>query len=140
MDRTFQARVDLGYWVLTAVTSILMFYTFWVHAVVVAVILALAVILEIEAVVHTHYVVTADGKLIANGGRFARCREADISRVELARSTRRLSFAQPVLSVNVLELVSRKGNRKIKLCVSPQNEEAFIACLQKHNPSIEVML
>ncbi len=139
MDRTFQARVDLGYWMLTAVTSILMFYTFWVHEAVIAVVLALAVILEIEAVVHTHYVVTADGKLIASGGRFARCREADISRVELVRCTRSLTFGQPVLSVKVLELVWRKGNRKIRLYVSPRNEEAFIACLQKHNPSIEVV-
>lgn len=117
-----------------------MLYTFWTHVVWVAIILALAVILEIEALVHTHYVVTADGKLLLNGGRFSHSREMEISSVILVRQTRRLTIAQPVLSISVLELVFRQGGYERTVCVSPRNVDAFIACLQRRNPAIEVML
>ena len=57
MDRTFQSKVDKWYWMILAISSLFLFYCFWVHLVLLALLGGLVVVFEIEMVVHTRYVV-----------------------------------------------------------------------------------
>ena len=53
-----------------AVTAFLLFDFFWLHYTLLAVLLAICMIFEIEMLVHTRYVVTEDGMLRIESGRF----------------------------------------------------------------------
>ena len=138
-DRTFHSRVGGWYWAVIGVTSGLLLYFFWVHAVVCAVALALVLILEIEMLVHTCYVVTGKGVLRIESGRFSRSGRIEVESIMSARRVRKVAFFVPALSFHMLELTYRGGGKTVKVYVSPQNAEAFVKCLQKHNPSVEVI-
>ena len=137
MNRTFQARVGGWYWVVIALTSAGLFYFFWVHAVLCAVVLALALILEIEMLVHTQYVITSEGVLRIESGRFSRSCRIEVGGIVSVRSVRKVAFFLPALSFHMLELTYVSGGKRTVAYVSPKHPEAFVKCLQKHNPSVK---
>lgn len=139
MDRTFHSRVGGWYWAVIGMTSAGLFYFFWVHAVACAVVLALVLILEIEMLVHTCYVVTGDGVLRIGSGRFSRSGRIEVESIVSVRRVRKMAFFVPALSFRMLELTWRNGGKTAKAYVSPKNGEAFVKCLQKHHPAMEIM-
>ena len=137
MNRTFQTRVGGWYWALIVLTSAGLFYFFWVHAVLCAVVLALVLILEIEMLIHTQYVITSEGVLRIESGRFSRSSRIEVGSIVSVRSVHRVAFFLPALSFRMLELTYASGGKKMVAYVSPRNPEAFVKCLQRHNPSTQ---
>lgn len=60
MNRTFHSRVGAGYWLLMVATAFLLFDFFWFHELLLTLLLAIVMIFEIEMLIHTQYVVTAE--------------------------------------------------------------------------------
>lgn len=139
MNRTFYSAVGWWYWLLIAVSSVGMFVFFWQHDIWIAVILAVVVILEIEMLIHTRYVVTVDGKLKIESGRFISNVSIELDRIISIRKVRSMAFFEPALSFDRCELCfNRKNGFTAKIRISPKNREEFIRWMQKRNPAIMV--
>ena len=121
MNRTFHSKVDGWYWSLMAVTAFLLFDFFWLHYTLLAVLLAICMIFEIEMLVHTRYVVTEDGMLRIESGRFVPGRTLDLNSIEMMNRVKSFSIA-PALSV---------AGKDDKLQVSPVDADEFISWIQK---------
>lgn len=130
MNRTFHSKVDGWYWSLMAVTAFLLFDFFWLHYALLAVLLAICMIFEIEMLVHTRYVVTEDGMLRIESGRFVPGRTLDLNSIEMMNRVKSFSIA-PALSVKRVEIVYRVAGRDDKLQVSPVDADEFISWIQK---------
>lgn len=139
MNRTFKTVVGWWYWLLIIVTSVLLFYFFWMHDLVLAILMALLTIYEIEMLIHTQYIITSDNKLRIETGRFVKNFELNIQLIESVRKVRSMIFWQPALSFSRLEVVYNGNKRTVKVQISPQNEDAFISKLKKINPNISVI-
>ena len=70
MNRTFQSKVGWWYWIVIGITSVLLFFFFWEHYLLCTILCATVVIFEIEMLIHTQYVITEDGWLKVETGRF----------------------------------------------------------------------
>ena len=139
MNRTFQARVGGFYWGVIAVSSALLFYLFWMHYTIAMLIMACVVIFEIEKLIHTQYVVTKDGILLIEGGRFVPKSAVPVGDIISVSHIRSFSFWNASLSLSKLEIRCNAIGKKSVLRVSPKNEADFIKCLQKYNPSVRAI-
>ena len=113
-----------------AVTAFLLFDFFWLHYTLLAVLLAICMIFEIEMLVHTRYVVTEDGMLRIESGRFVPGRTLDLNSIEMMNRVKSFSIA-PALSVKRVEIVYRVAGKDDKLQVSPVDADEFISWIQK---------
>ncbi|WP_300726488.1 PH domain-containing protein [uncultured Bacteroides sp.] len=139
MSRTFHTIVGWWYWALILISSAAMFYYFWVHVTWATIVLALVVILEIEMLIHTRYIVTDDNKLKVESGRFIAKTEMELERIESIRKVRCMAFFEPALSFERCEICYRKKNGQTALVrISPQNPDEFIRWVLKRNPKIQV--
>lgn len=130
--RTFQSRVDGGYWLLMAVTAALLLSFFWLHAAGWAFLAAAGMILEIEMLVHTCYRMDGGCLWIASG-RFVPGRHITLSSIVRVRRVRAFSLA-PALSARRLRIDYRKDDGEMaSVQVSPQNEEEFLRWMRKKN-------
>ncbi|HIZ04244.1 MAG TPA: PH domain-containing protein [Candidatus Phocaeicola gallistercoris] len=136
--RTFQTRVGGWYWALIIVCSCLLFVFFWIHQLLLAVLFAVIVIYEIEMLIHTHYVLTTEGKLHVCSGRFAKEVIISIDCILSIQRVKSFIFA-PALSFHRLKIVYKNKEGKAFTFVSPRNPDDFIAALLKKNPSIAVV-
>lgn len=139
MNRTFKTVVGWWYWILILVTSVLLFYFFWMHDTVLATIMVILTIYEIEMLIHTQYIITSDDKLRIETGRFVKNFTLNVSQIESVRKVRSMIFWQPALSFSRLEIKYNGNKKTVKVQISPQNEEAFIDKLRKINPDIIVI-
>lgn len=139
MNRTFQAKVGGGYWIIIAVTSVLLFFLFWMHYVIGAVLTALVVIFEIEKLIHTQYVITPDNVLRIEGGRFVPTVSVEIKQIVSVHAVRSVSLSDASLSQSKLELSYTAGDKTGSVRVSPKNPDDFINYLLKRNPSIRTI-
>ena len=63
MYRTFHSKVGWWYWLLMGVTAFLLLDFFWFHHTVLMILTAVAMVFEIEMLIHTCYILTEDGRL-----------------------------------------------------------------------------
>ena len=137
MNRTFHVNVGWWYWLVIALTSILMFVCFWEHYVLFALLLAIAVVFQIEMLVHTQYIITGEGELRIESGRFAPKSVIDIDSIISIKPVHSMTFPAPTLSARRLEVVYRsKKGKEVSLHISPKNEEDFIRCVLRKNAEI----
>lgn len=136
MNRTFQSEVGKWYWAVVAVSSAALFYCFWEHHLWLTVLTGAAVVFEIEMLVHTRYVVTSEGELRIEGGRFVPNRVIQAESVCSVCRTRSRSFLNPALSFDGLRIEFGEGGKKETVFVSPKNRKDFVGCLLKKNPRI----
>lgn len=139
MNRTFKTVVGWWYWTFIIMTSVLLFYFFWMHYLVLAAVMALFAIYEIEMLIHTQYVLTSDGRLIIETGRFVKNLSIEISHIESITKIRSMSLWQPSLSPDRLEIKFSGKSSNLTVHISPQNEEAFIDRLKKMNSDINII-
>lgn len=139
MDRTFKTEVGWWYWILISVTSLLLFFFFWMHDTVLALIMAILVIYEIEMLIHTQYVITDSGLLRVETGRFVKGFTLNIDQIESVRSVRSMIFWAPALSFYRLEIKYNGNNKTIKVQVSPRNKDSFISKLKSMNGKIAIL-
>lgn len=139
MDRTFQSKVDKWYWMILAISSVFLFYCFWVHLVLLALLGGLVVVFEIEMLVHTRYVVMHSGILRIESGRFVPGREIQMETIRTVRHLRSWRISKPALSVDCVEIEYGTEGRNERVCISPKNVSDFIRCLSKHSPGIRII-
>ena len=78
MYRTFHSKVGWWYWLLMGVTAFLLLDFFWFHHTVLMILTAVAMVFEIEMLIHTCYILTEDGRLRIESGRFVPDTEIEI--------------------------------------------------------------
>lgn len=137
MNRTFQTKVGRWYWCVIALTSALLFYLFWQHFVIAALAAMAAVVLLIEMLIHTQYVLTADDVLLIESGRFVPNVKIAVRDIKSVRKVRSAALFQPALSFSRLELTYETAGKIQTTQVSPKNTDDFIRCLCRKNPSIQ---
>ena len=103
MVRTFHSEVGWWYWLSMIMTAIPLFVLFWFHIIWAFVIAVLIMILEIEMLIHTRYVLTGDGLLRIESGRFFKKTTIDLATVYRIKRVRDILSA-PALSVRRLEI------------------------------------
>ena len=136
MNRTFQTKVGRWYWYVIALTSALLFYLFWQHFVIAALV-AMAAVVLIEMLIHTQYVLTADDVLLIESGRFVPNVKIAVGDIKSVRKVRSAALFQPALSFSRLELTYETAGKIQSAQVSPKNTDDFIRCLCRKNPSIQ---
>ena len=95
---------------------------------------------SIEGMIHTQYIITSDGTLRIECGRFSK-KTAPIPVSQITDIAKSKSWeAAPALSLDRLKISYRKGTIKTYALISPQNAEAFVRCLKKQNDSINVSI
>lgn len=137
MNRTFQTKVGRWYWCVIALTSALLFYLFWQHFVIAALVAMAAVVLLIEMLIHTQYVLTADDVLLIESGRFVPNVKIAVGDIKSVRKVRSAALFQPALSFSRLELTYETAGKIQSAQVSPKNTDDFIRYLCRKNPSIQ---
>lgn len=78
---------------------------FWEHYLLCTILCATVVIFEIEMLIHTQYVITGDGWLKVETGRFIPNASLEIDQILRIRKVRSMTFWQPALSFERLEVV-----------------------------------
>lgn len=137
--RTFHTKVGWWYWGIIALFSCILFVCFWFHELLLTLLVAIIVIFLIEALIHTQYIVTPDGKLMVEVGRFMKGAEIDVSQIVSIEKSK-FPESAPALSLDRLKITYRKKTIKDYILISPQNQEAFIQALLKQNASIKVSI
>lgn len=137
--RTFHTKVGWWYWGIIALFSCILFVCFWFHELLLTLLVAIIVIFLIEALIHTQYVITSEGKLVIESGRFFKQTSFDISLIVSIEKSKSLESA-PAYSLDRLKIIYQGKAYKKYILISPQNQEAFIQALLKQNVSIKVSI
>lgn len=137
MNRTFQSKIGWWYWAVIGITSFLLFFFFWEHRLLATILCATVVIFEIEMLIHTQYVITGEGKLKVETGRFVPNVSIEIAEILRIRKVRSMAFWEPALSFDRLEVVFKVHGKVRSVCLSPKNQEDFARCLLKQNETIQ---
>lgn len=114
-----------------------MFIVFWIHEILLTLLLALVVIFEIEMLIHTQYVVMEKDMLSVRTGRFMKSASIPIEKIVSIEKSHSFESA-PALSLSRLKITYRKETAKTYILISPKNPEDFVRVLLKANPSIFV--
>lgn len=132
MQRSFKSKIDKGYHFLIWGVLVLIFYFFWHRMIGAGISFLLLLVLMMESMLRTDYVITADGILNVKSGFFPRYKIniREIREVKYIRSNRP-AYA---LSFDRLLIVTAYDNRM----VSPENPEDFIKELRKYNHHIKI--
>ena len=137
MVRTFHSEVVWWYWLSMIMTAIPLFVLFWFHIIWAFVIAVLIMILEIEMLIHTRYVLTGDGLLRIESGRFFKKTTIDLATVYRIKRVRDILSA-PALSVRRLEIRYKENGKRKKIQISPKGPEEFIRWISKTNNRIKI--
>lgn len=141
MNRTFHSEVGWWYGLIMVITAFLLFDFFWFHYTVLMILIAVAMVFEIEMLIHTCYIITADGRLRIESGRFVPNIEIEVSSIVSMKRVKSFSIA-PALSAERIEIVYRKGGKERTVQISPRRAEDFKAWMQKkmnvdNKPNVE---
>lgn len=93
MNRIFHARIHFAMYMLVILLTMCVGWAFWNKALLTGTAALLLLVITVERIIHTVYVLTADGRLVIDRGRFARRRTlwlADIKRVEKCEGTEKV--------------------------------------------------
>lgn len=137
MNRTFQTKVGYWYWSIITFTSAILFYLFWQHFIIAALLTMLLVVLQIEMLIHTQYILTSDNILLIESGRFVPNIKIPINHIKSIRNVCSIAPFQAALDSSRLELVYETNGKERTTQISPKNTNDFIRCLQRINPSIQ---
>ena len=131
-QRTFQHRVSAVEVACILIIAAMALWAFWHRSgymVGVAFLLACLDVAVIERVIHTTYTLTTDGHLVIDKGRFAS--KTAIPLVEIFKMEQMGAWWRPTHYI----LITYGSHRVVS--VQPDNEEAFIAEIQKRQKRLE---
>ncbi|WP_302332126.1 PH domain-containing protein [Prevotella sp.] len=121
MNRSFHYRASWLNYTCIIVVAVAAMYSLWHRSVVNAIVgflLMGVVVLMIERIIHTVYVLTSDGRLIISRGRFSREMSVPVNEII------RMSVIRPkLLGVRYILIEYGAGH---ETTVQPVNEEAFM--------------
>ncbi len=137
MDRIFHPKVGWTFYLVLVVLAISMFHFFWTKEIIPAILIALLELFFIEMIIHTHYIITTDGFLKLNLGRFfpsSSIPVADIVSLEQSHSWE----TSAAFSYDRIKIVYHGKYRDEKVSVSPVKKREFVDLLVKMNGHITV--
>lgn len=105
-------------WVNHGHYRLLLFDFFWFHYTVLMILIAVAMVFEIEMLIHTCYIITADGRLRIESGRFVPNIEIEVSSIVSMKRVKSFSIA-PALSAERIEIVYWKEGKERTVQISP---------------------
>lgn len=127
MNRIFHVKITTGAYLFLVLFTAIMAFSFWNMQSLVGLVMALALIVIIESIIHSTYTLTSEGNLVVYRGRFLKTRTipyTDITDVEL-KSTSGLGGVMTSQYVLV-----HYGDRKL-LSLVPVKPKDFINALVK---------
>lgn len=122
MNRIFHVKITTGTYLFLILFTAIMVFAFWYMQSIVGLVMAIALIVTIESVIHSTYTLTTEGKLVVYRGRFLKTITipfADITDLELKQSS---GFGGMMTSQYVLVHYSDKK----LLSLVPVKPEEFI--------------
>lgn len=129
-NRTFQSRTGFAFWMLMIVSTICMFAAFAIESYLLTFLLAMFVLLQIESLVHTEYVIAADGWLYIRSGRFLPTYKVQLSSIVKIDEVRSIMLA-PALSMKRVRIYYKNEKHQLKIVmISPKNQEVFLRSLE----------
>lgn len=127
MNRVFQAKINIGNYILLIILLLVAIHSMWcVNGILLCLSLLLLVVI-IERMIHTTYTITTDGMLIINNGRFSRRKEVPLSDINSIERIRGMRIGGKTISTSLL--ITCKNGKIFQ--VSPRNEDDFVKCVQK---------
>lgn len=90
MNRIFHVKITIGTYTFLFLFSAIMILAFWYKESVAGLVMALALIVTIESIIHSTYTLTTEGNLVVYRGRFLKTRVVpftDITDIELMRGS-----------------------------------------------------
>lgn len=128
MNRLFNAKIELGSWVLLAAVLGVTIYIMWAtrNGIAICVMLLLLTVM-IERIIHTNYTVTPDGRLIIHTGRFAKDKVVPLATVKsVERVAAMRLFGHSFRSCVVIECMDGRI-----FSVIPKEEEKFVKYVKR---------
>lgn len=122
MNRIFHVKITTGTYLFLVLFTAIMVFAFWYMQSIVGLVMAIALIVTIESVIHSTYTLTTEGELVVYRGRFLKTITipfADITDVELKQNS---GFGGMMTSQYVLVHYSDKK----LLSLVPVKPEEFI--------------
>lgn len=127
MNRTFQARTSWYQLLYILLVAGLCFYMIWIKQSIVATILAILLLILIERLIHTEYVLTNENTLVINRGRFTKPRIIPIEQITDIEEKTSAKFGS--FYVTRFVLLTIKKNQYIAL--TPTHATRFVDALVK---------
>ncbi len=132
MDRVFQAKINIGSYILLILLLLVAIYSMWcVNGILLCVSLLLLVAI-IERMIHTTYTITSNGKLIISSGRFSHRKEIFLTEIDSIERIKGMRINGRPVSSSLL-IICKNGRL---LQVKPRNEDDFVKCIQKRRLSM----
>lgn len=127
MNRVFQAKINIGNYILLILLLLVAIHSMWcVNGILLCLSLLLLVVI-IERMIHTTYTITTGGMLIINNGRFSKRKEISLSDINSIERIRGMRIGGKTISTSLL--ITCKNGKIFQ--ISPRNEEDFVKCVQK---------
>ncbi len=127
MNRIFHARIAWYQYFLLVVITVNVIGAMWCKYILPAVLLGLLLIVVIEQIIHTVYVVTSDDKLEISTGRFVRKKVIPIVEITEIKKCHSMQFGK--FSVTNYVLISYANGKYAS--VMPVKEREFAELLEK---------
>ena len=128
MDRIFHVRTPYTQIVFLILLSILSFYFLWTQSGILAAIVMVLLIIVIERIINSSYIITKEGQLIVSKGRFSKKLIIPITDITEVQKCRSMNFGKFHLEEYLL--LNYQPNKHMALM--PTREEDFLNELAKH--------
>ena len=125
MNRTFHARTSWYQLLYIFIVACLCFYMIWIKQSIIATVLAVLLLVLIERLIHTDYILTSQNTLIINKGRFTKPREIALSTITDIEEKTSAKFGS--FYVTSFVLLTLKNNQYIAL--TPTHATRFVDTL-----------
>ena len=127
MNRTFHSRTRWDQLFLTLIVTAICFYMVWEKQIILATVLTILLIVLIERIINTAYVLTNDNKLIIKRGRFSKVKSIDLDQIKDIQLKSTTKFGSFYLTSYVLILCKPKEY----IAITPANPQRFIEAIIK---------
>ena len=128
MNRVFQSKTDFGSYLLLAFALTATVWSMWNKTGLIYGPCIVLVALIVERIIHTQYVVTANGMLVIQRGRLAREKTISLLSIERIDQVCRLRIGSKSYG-QYLILVLNGGQQ---VAVRPKNETGVVECITKY--------
>lgn len=127
MNRIFHARIAWYQYLILIILGANTFALLWMKHILLALLMALALIVIIEMVIHTTYTVTSGNELILSYGRFTRKKIIPIKEIVSMEKCHSMKFG----NFSVTEYVLIQYGREKYASVVPVKEREFMELVEK---------
>ena len=127
MNRTFHSRTRWDQIIYVFVIASVCLYMIWIKQAILAAILAVLLIVLIEKIIHTQYIITSHNKLIIKRGRFSKTQELDFDNITDIEEKTTTKFG----AFYVAKYVLITYNKNKYIAITPASPSRFINAVIK---------